>query len=265
MLSCSLFEPNQYDDCSTPDDYPSKSCLLASGDLQALQDAINTLSEGYLKAAQLDSFGYITSEGVYQGWSEQRICQSRESQMITWAKEAVLKYGEYTGLPDSPTFEVLASGGTRSDSGECDGQPSEVYYNWMIRFQNQVYEGLEVLNTRINVGLYSEGAYWIEGHWYPEITIPDCDSVTCGEAKELVLGTEITWYGFGGEPHIFTVEDSTITDVEEKVILPFRSGDCIEHWVVWRIGILFGSMQGWYIYVDIITGEIVGIEQLFRT
>ncbi|MFB0515216.1 MAG: hypothetical protein ACETWG_01270 [Candidatus Neomarinimicrobiota bacterium] len=267
VQNCGILDSDLNDDCAAPQDYPSKSCLLPPEDLHALQQTINTLNDGQLKSAQLDSFGYITSEGVYQGWSAEGLCPSQETLMITWAEEAVLKFGEFTGLPDFPAFEVQTSRGSRADSGECGGQPAEVYYNWLIRFHNQVYEGLEVLNTRISVGLYSEGAYWIEGHWYPEITIPKCESVSCSKAKEMIIGTEITWHGLGGEPHVFIVNVSSIMDSEEKVVLPFRTSDCIELRVAWRIGIEYlpSESPSWYIYVDTVTGETISIWQLFRT
>lgn len=267
VQNCGILDSDLNDDCAAPQDYPSKRCLLPPGDLQILQQAYTTLNDGQLYATQLDSFGDITRDGmVWRGLAED-ICPSEETLMIARAKEAVLKFSDFTYVSDTILLEVGFSDGFWSDSGQCEGQPDLVYRGWSIHFNNQVYKQLEVLNTSIQVGLHSEGVYWIEGHWYPEITIPDCDSVSCNKAKEMIVGTEITWYGYGGDPNVFTVEEISITDSEEKVVLPFRTSDCIELRVAWRLGIdyLSGDRPSWYIYVDTITGEIIWIEQLFRT
>lgn len=266
-LSCGISEPDQQNDCTQPEGYPSKRCLMPPGELETLQQAYTALNDGQLYATQLDSFGYITREGmIWRGLAED-ICPSEEALMIARAKAAVLKFSPFTYVTDTTLLAVAFSEGFSSDSGQCKGQEALIYRGWSIHFHNQVYEQIEVLGTQIEVGLNSDKVYWIEGHWYPEIIVPDCELMSFKEAKELVVGTDITYYGFAGEPHVFTVGEDSFMGVEEKVVLPIQVSNYTELRVAWRLGIEFlsGDRPSWYIYVDTITGETIAIHQLFKT
>ncbi len=260
-LYCGIGDPNQQNDVSR---YPRKYCVLSSEELLAPQQAYTRLNNNQLYTTQLDSFGYIDRKSYFwRGYAED-ICPSDTALMITRSKEAVLKFSKFTYVTDTTLLKVRFSDGFANESGQCGGQPQIVYRGWGIHFYNQVYEQLEVLDTSIQVALHSEGVYWIGGHWYPEIIIPDGESVSSRKAKDLIIGTELTVPSMGGEPQVFIVEENDFNNTEVKVVLPFLVNDCIELRVVWQIGIDFGSISSaWYIYVDVITGEIVRIRTLF--
>lgn len=265
--ACSLFDLEEQFDEVLPIGYPSKYYILSPDEHQALQEAYTALNDNQLYATQLDSFGYITRDGMKWRGLAGDICPADEALMISRAKEAVAKFRDFTHVTDATDLRVSSSDGFSGDPGECAGQPAMVYKGWSVHFHNQVYGQMEVLHTGIDVGLDSEGVYWIEGHWYPEITIPLIPLVSSRQARNSIIGTKITWYGFAGEPHIFTVTSGSITGPAERVVLPFQTGSCIELRVVWRIGVEMSSSlsPAWYVYVDTMTGETVETWQLFRT
>ena len=93
------------------------------------------------------------------------------------------------------------------------------------------------------------------------------DEVSIAEAKQSLVGLEITWHGFGGEPHIFIVTENSFVEKVERATINIKVENSFEQRETWRIGIGFPSdnLASWYIYVDTTTGETVSIEQLFVT
>jgi hypothetical protein len=149
----------------------------------------------------------------------------------------------------------------------CDGSDRQAANTrWLIRFGTQEYEGLEVQFTSIDVYLDADKVVAVEGHWYPDIVVPTKDKVSWTRAANSLVGYQLEWAGYGGEPHTFTIEDGTISSQREKIILPVEEEEYIEVRVAWRIGIRFsGDWLGWQILVDSTTGEIIQVWQLFMT
>ena len=65
---------------------------------------------------------------------------------------------------------------------------------WMVTFQNQLYNNIEVYNTTIGVYISPKGVYGSYGNWYPEICIPDQIEVTFDEAKSKLVGQTFDYY-----------------------------------------------------------------------
>jgi len=108
----------------------------------------------------------------------------------------------------------------------------------------------------------------IIGHHYTDIFVPKYDLVSLYEAEESVIGLELTYFGFADMDTFIVDENSLYVDNanEEAAIkiLPFEANDSIEMRVCWRIPIFSGSIYpDFYIFVDILSGEMITYQTLF--
>ena len=128
-----------------------------------------------------------------------------------------------------------------------------------IRFEDQVYKGLEVLGTEIIVHMDQSGVRAIDGHHYPEILVP-YPLVPPKAAQQSIVGMKITWYDIGGRPRDYFVREDSFAGDPYRVVFPYHVENQIELRVPWAIPI-----GGWIVYVDSMTGEQIGVRQLFIT
>ena len=132
-----------------------------------------------------------------------------------------------------------------------------------VRFENQRYQGREVLFTPLTAWVDSVGVFGVRGYHFAEIHLPEVQ-LSAKAAKRYILGMEIPWDDVVGIEHIFTVTRDSFNDEPVQTIRPQNVGDTIELRVAWQIGV--GSGFGsWYVYVDIVTEEVLGTTQLFST
>lgn len=61
------------------------------------------------------------------------------------------------------------------------------------------------------------------------------------------------------------MDKESILDEMALTQLPLEKDDSIEFMMVWKIPILSGTMVGWHVYLDAVTGEVVDTIQEFRT
>jgi hypothetical protein len=100
------------------------------------------------------------------------------------------------------------------------------------------------------------------GNTYKNVFIPIHDLITIERAIESLLGYEIEYYCWSREKFIVLI-DKVFTDQVSMVIYPQKSSNKIELRVVWKIPIGSGRYPQWNFYIDVLTGEIVYINQLF--
>lgn len=133
-----------------------------------------------------------------------------------------------------------------------------------VRFENQRYEGREVLSTPIMAWVDSLGVLAVSGHHFAEIHLPAIRfSGVAAQAR--IMGLEIPWRDAVGREHIFVVTRDSVSDNPVQAIRPQKVGDTIQLRVAWEIGIRWRDMISWYVYVDVHTGETLGWAQLFST
>ena len=163
------------------------------------------------------------------------------------AKSMLLKNSKFTGVTDTTAMPI--------NNSHSHGRGKL----WRVWFQNQVYNGLGVKNTEIFVLLDANGVYRVGGNWYNYIFIPD-EQISEEDAKNSIIGMEIK-YTCWSIPGVHIVSEQDMKNPAGKVVLPQISGENIELKVAWQISI--GSPAEWYVYVDIVTGEVLKIEQLW--
>jgi len=172
--------------------------------------------------------------------------------MIVRAKAAIAANAQYTGVSDTSALSVISH--------------DVIPQRWFMRinFARQVYAGLEVLAHPISVLMDSLGVFWIDGNYYPEISVPAEPVVSATQAQVGILGMDITFEDFGGDPHTFVIGADSFRGEPVERILEHAAGDAIELRVAWRIpvGPAGGEPAWWFVYVDVMDGEMLLIDQL---
>lgn len=135
----------------------------------------------------------------------------------------------------------------------------------LIRFGRQYFEDWEVIGSSINVHMDSLGVRSIHGNHYPDICVPKQPIVSAIQAQESIIGLEIIWYDFGGNPRVYTVTEEDLQRQPTKVVMPYKCGVSIELRAAWRIPVGLPYSISWYVYVDMMDRTLLWIEQLFST
>ncbi len=266
-LSCDAPLDPQKDDQSDQTDYNSYATTyypLSYGDLQAAKTEYNRIN-GDQVCSSLDQYGWPDGTRVCGEIIRKEITD--EGRMITMAKETLLKNREFTEVTDTLGL-VLSDSRGLNGCVKCDGSEGDIVnIGWRIIFDDQVYQGLEVYNTLFYLWMDTEKVYRIDGHWYPEIHIPELDQISPAKAQEFLIGTEIVWLSKTGDRQVYTVTSESFLEEVEKIVVPVRDEDSVELRVTWRLGIkgLSEDYPSWYIYVDTSAGETIRTVQLFDT
>lgn len=176
--------------------------------------------------------------------------------LVDAAKAAIANMFDFTEVSDPAglmTRRISVSGGSQFTKSFLT-----------VRFENQRYEGREVLSSQIMAWVDSLGVLSVSGHHFAEIHLPAIRSSGV-IARQQIVGLEIPWYDTVGREKIFTVTRDSIDGVPAQAIRPEKVGDTIQLRVAWEFRIRWGDTIGWYVYVDIHTGETLGWTQLFAT
>jgi uncharacterized protein (TIGR02145 family) len=202
--------------------------------------------------ATLDSFGLIGHLGMLsRGISS----ITTADQAVTVAKKALLQFKDFTNVADTSLLTV-------HEATNYNPFPTN-NSDWTVDFDNQSYKNLEVWRTNILL-LINDVKISMDWHHYKDIFIPKEDLLSKERARSELVGKEISYYCWG--PSKFTMTEESINiDSLSLSIYPLRKNDIIEFRVAWKIPIYSYSRiyPSWYYFIDVLTGEIVGTEQLF--
>lgn len=199
--------------------------------------------------ANLDSFGLVDTEGLGLGKSS----ISEASKAISISKSIIFKLSKFTNVYDTTLLEIEQAYQRHVD---------DIFSDWIITFKNQKYKSLEVINTRIMVVLCDNMQY-VMGHHYKDIYIPEKDIVDIDSAKNSLIGYKLN-YECNHTQTLEITDSVLVSNHVDKVIYPLKMSNCIEFRVAWQVPI--GECEecaGWYIYVDVIFGNILYIYQTF--
>ncbi|MCK9426033.1 MAG: T9SS type A sorting domain-containing protein [Ignavibacteriaceae bacterium] len=202
--------------------------------------------------ATLDSFGLIGHLGML---SRGRSSITTADQAISVAKNALLHFKDFTNVADTSLLTV-------HEATNYNPFPTN-NSDWTVDFDNQSYNNLEVWRTNILL-LINDVKISMDWHHYKDIFIPKVDLISKERAKRELVGKEISYYCWG--PTKFTMTEESINiDSLSLSIYPLSKNDVIEFRAVWKVPIYESSSQfpSWYYFIDVLTGEIVGTEQLF--
>jgi len=254
IVSCELFETSDEHDNSNID-YPTILYHLTESELNELQSGLDSLLDSKYKA-KLDKYGLIGPAGLLSRGSSSI---TDMNSAISKAKSAVTVFTKFTNVSD--TSMLIVSEATNHHG--CD-----LFNDWIVLFKNQVYDDIEVLNTDIMV-LITDNIVQIDGHHYSEIVIPEKNLISSEDAEESVIGAELLYYGWADLDTFFVIEDVIHVDnASEEAsikIITFEQSDSLELRVCWRIPIFgFGGIYpNFYVFVDILSGEIITYWALF--
>ena len=176
--------------------------------------------------------------------------------LVDAAKAKIAEMSDFTGVLDPEGLVVRRIDVSR---------PTEFSKGFLtIRFENQCYEGLEVLSTQVMAWADSLGLIGVTGRHFLSIHLPK-KRISKIIAKQLLAGTEIRWWDAVMREHTYIVEIDSFIDDPVLVIHPLEVIDTIELRYVWQFKVGEGDFYNWHIYIDVITGEFLGTRQLFNT
>lgn len=245
MLSCDFFNQENYTG------YPTTIYPQNSENMLALELEFTTLNENRL-CPTLNTFGLTGHKHCSKSNPGIKIHSAAE--VIAMAKSTLLLNQKFTNVLDTSKLVIK----------NLLMLPSSDSTHWRIIFDNQVYSEYEVKSTSFYMWLHGSGVYRINGHWYKDIFIPR-DRYSFNDAKKGIVGLDITYSDFSGNPIIITVSKDSFTGNAKKFIYPLETKDSIELHITWQIGIdMFESaIPHWYVYVDAITNKVIKIQHLF--
>src|SRR3989344_218508 len=198
----------------------------------------------------LDKYGFVLAE-VCQPDELGREDITNKNELIAMARGTIVLNSKFTGATDGSNLIVEHY---TSPLGLSKNQAR-------IDFKNQVYNGIKVENTAITVFVDAEKVYRIDGHWYPNIEVPE-SILSEEQAKNKLVGKELTYGDIAGKSVSYTIIEEDLTKNAEKVILPKYSTDNIELRLAWKVPIGKNEIM-WYVYVDAVNGEELKTQQMF--
>jgi hypothetical protein len=229
--------------------YPSTYFRLGNSVLNQYKNEYQLANHPGLYTS-IDSFGFINaSVRIEKNISEFRFGPVSQSKAKSIAKKFLLNNSKFTGVTDTILLNFnIVTGMQRHQRPD--------FCQWNIIVGTQIYNELEVENTRIYLLLDSLGVYRAHGNWYPEIKIPERDNLSYEMAKTQIIGLKLSTGSWSG-PIEQTISSSTKYQepTVRKVIYPLKLNDHIELRVAWQ---LYPAI--WKVLVDTSTGEIIHTE-----
>lgn len=231
--------------------YPTILNKLDQSALNAKQSELNQIL-GTKYIATIDDFGLLGHLGVLRR-GQSSIIETNKA--ISVAKSVLLQLADFSNISDTSILSIQKA--TNYNSGPLN------FSDWQITFRNQSYKSIEVWNTTILV-LVSDNLVSLDWHHYKYIFIPQNDVTSKERTKKLLVGKDITYECW--TPGKYTITDASIkTDSMSLCIFPLTKNRSLELRLTWKIPIysLSNNDAGWYYFIDVLTGETVGVEQLF--
>lgn len=248
VASCDIFGPGSSQiDPKYPTSYPVLSLTILDS-LNVLLTDINPPQY----CGVLDSFGF-TGEEICHRYNTGNPIQ--KSTALRIARDALLRNQQFTNVTDTTQLAIFSTSSLFDDS------------EWTIEYTPQHYQDKRVLDTRLAVTVNSEGVLNIYNHWYPEIYLPESANFDSTDAKNIVIGNTLTYAGYSGAPNKFKITRASLTGHKTvQSIVPYPTPDGLEMRLTWRVPVSMNNgFPDWFIYVDVMTGEPVRTQQLFRT
>ena len=243
FLSCNDSEVNPFDS----NQYPTTLQRLNENDQESIQERLNRKLGSKYKAL-LNQFGILNDNLLYNEGTSSILDQDS---VITIAKETVLYLSEFNNVTDTSDLKIK----------------SVVHYksSWLIIFDNQFYQGLEILDTDIQV-LITDSILEISGHHFSEVFIPHIRNFIKKDVITNIWNEKIEYSCRGGGGTVVVNDESIMYDEIKTVIFPFISSDynSLALHVVWKIPIEVEHGERWEYFIDVVSGKVVALYQNFR-
>ncbi|MDZ7773441.1 MAG: hypothetical protein U5K31_11985 [Balneolaceae bacterium] len=227
------------------DSYPMELTPISESELGQRTAEFRELSDGQI-CTGLNRYGYTADQGECHR-AEGADSSITLDEAIAILRSELPKYHEFTNLQSEGDIHI------RDYSGRADVPDSE----WKFQLGRQIVNGIPIRFTRIDIWLSAEGIYRIDGHWYPNVVVPDRFAVNRSQARNSVVGHTFKYRDWtGGAAFNIGPDDLPPPDSLETVVFPHRVGDTIQLRLTWRIP--FGEEFTWLnLYVDTMDGQIL--------
>ncbi|MFA6401111.1 MAG: hypothetical protein WCX31_05725 [Salinivirgaceae bacterium] len=231
-------------------EYPTKLYKLDSVELSQL-----IIESPY----PLDAYGLVCRIGFLNGGYSSI---NNADSVIDLAKKTLIQNSKFSNVTSDSSL-ILNSVERYTGPGD--------FSHWTVIFENQIYDGIEILNTRI-IQIVTNTVTIIDGHHFNNIFIPEEGLLPIDTIKAKIVGKTIEYYDWVGIQEKIITHNSIVDDFIKKIYW-FEKENYLEFRVVWQIPILYNDNPsddlvgwgyvGWYIYVDILSGEILYILPTF--
>lgn len=256
LLACDDEDLNPIEKFSDPN-YPTKYCVLSEAERNELYENFNSDMKIYF---EVDYFGHFDRKNGQKLNSEifSGKINSKDS-VLQKVKTFIHNNEQLYGIKNTSLLTVNEIKGYWVSYGGSLVQDTEADRNrWFVKYENQIYNNVEVYNTAIGFYISPKGVYQSFGHWYPEIHLPKYEDISLEDAKNHLVGKTLSYADWtGGKEYIVSNDDFYPDDIPEKMIVPYRKDDCIEMRLCWKIA----SKTIWNFYVDVMSGELILNEQ----
>ena len=237
-------------DFSYPDDpnYPTIFKKLSVSKLSELRTAF--FQRNLYLTTSLNDFGFCGYDGNIRSAETPPFLNSpTQSEAIAFVKSFATLNPACTGVnnPGNLNFTDL-----QASTWYGDGSTG-----WFLKTSNQQIDTIEVLNSQIIFHVRNREITTCLGNWYPDIYIPTHFNINRDKAKSMLLNKTVSHTSFVGLHYTVNITAGDLDKSTVKlVVLPVITVDKIELLVTWEINIP-GPVY-YLIYVDVMTGEIVG-------
>ena len=227
--------------------YPTVLRPLPPADLDSAKARLNAKLGTFYKAT-LDNFGLLGSSGFL---SRGRSSMTDTAQALSIVKQGFVRLSEFSGVRDTADLVVA----------EIRHGLNVVLTDWAISFSLQRYDGMEVHGTWL-YSILTDSSLDLRNHHYGEFYIPPFNVISRSEAREYWIGRDIEYHCWVPSVHHIT-DESIDTGEIERCVYPLASPDSVVMHVAWKIPVKPYGQPMWFIYTDVITGELIAMEQLF--
>jgi len=232
-----------------PKNYPTTFNKLSSSSLSQMR-ASYALKNPYMTSS-INDFGFCDYVGdplnVGTPPLQNSITQSEATEIV---RKFVSNNSSETAVknPNDLTFYQVS---TTTGYGGAIG--------WHFKTANQKVDTIEVLYSMILIHLTNGVVTSCYGNWFPEIFIPSEFNVSQPKAKADLIGKVVSHYTIAGTEYSVTISNTDLANSAIGLkVLPIENEDKIELQVCWQINI--PAPVYYIIYVDVMTGKIIGQE-----
>ncbi len=190
---------------------------------------------------------------------------SNPEQLIRLAKQSIVFNAKFTNVADSSSLQIKELvplyGCTICEGPETNSVPLE----WKIIFQNQRYQSISVSDTDIIVFVDSKGVNRIWGNWFEEIYAPGLLEVGYIEAREKVIGMEVSLVEITEQDSMLSISNEMVGQPDNFEIIPFKNkNNQLELRKAWIVPISYTDQQyeGINVYVDAVDGILLNYKAI---
>ena len=221
--------------------YPTTYAPLSARELAQRTARFERENPGY--CTTLDAYGFTKDSHDCSYLRTGELTCSNLDELIQTATADVARNYQFTGVLHGDDLQVRMY--------SC--RDLNNYPMLTLRFQNQVWNGMEVLGTQVMTHMNDAGVWSIIGHHYPDIYVPE-PSVSIEAGKASLVGLVIHGFSYGGG-YDYTVTEDSFVGEPSRIIYPYTIGTRIELHVAWNI-----QVAHWNVYVDTMTGERLAVD-----